>query len=86
MIRAWRCMPLIFYIIYIMHTSTKTTKRPGKPAKSRKINKITGECFRIARQACWLTLPQAAKVLQVSERTLHNWEAGACGVRSRPTD
>ncbi len=63
-----------------MHTSTQPTKRPAKAAKSRKINKITGERFRIARQSCWLTLPQAAKVLQVSERTLHNWESGACRV------
>ncbi|MCX7563677.1 VC1465 family Xer recombination activation factor [Xanthomonadaceae bacterium XH05] len=70
----------LFYIIYIMHKSTKTTKRPDKSAKSRKINKITGDRFRIARQACWLTLPQAAKVLQVTERTLHNWEAGTCRV------
>ena len=72
--------PSVFYIIYIMHTSTKTTKRATKPAKSIKINKITGERFRIARQACWLSLAQAAKVLQVTERTLHNWESGACRV------
>lgn len=59
---------------------TKRPKPAGAATKSRKINKITGERFRIARQSCWLTLPQAAKVLQVTERTLHNWESGACRV------
>lgn len=37
---------------------------------------ILAERFRHARHACWLTVPQAAKLLHVSVRTVHNWEAG----------
>ena len=63
-----------------MTTYAKRSKRTTAAKKTRRINKIAGDRFRIARQDCWLTLPQAAKVLQVTERTLHNWEAGTCRV------
>ena len=73
-------VPFAFDIIYIMTTHAKRPKRTTTAKKTRRINKIAGDRFRIARQDCWLTLPQAAKVLQVTERTLHNWEAGTCRV------
>ena len=48
-----------------------------KVRKASAIKALTGERFRQARLQCWLTVPQAAKVLHVTERTLHNWESGA---------
>lgn len=48
----------------------------GTRAKSMRHKAILAERFRHARHACWLTVPQAAKLLHVSVRTVHNWEAG----------
>ncbi|HNV83611.1 MAG TPA: VC1465 family Xer recombination activation factor [Arenimonas sp.] len=37
---------------------------------------MTAQRFAAARAGCFLTIEQTAKLLRVSERTLHNWEAG----------
>lgn len=34
----------------------------------------------MARQSCWLTVPQTAKLLHVTVRTVRNWEAGTVRV------
>lgn len=51
--------------------------RKAKPAVSKK---ILAERFRRARHICGLTVPQAAKLLHVTPRTVHNWEAGTVRV------
>lgn len=45
--------------------------------KIKENNHVMAERFRRDRLACWLTPEQAAKILHVTPRTLHNWEAGA---------
>ena len=48
----------------------------GTHAKSMRHKAILAERFRHARRVCRLTVPQTAKLLHVSVRTVHNWEAG----------
>src|SRR5690606_1400010 len=56
-------------------------RRPRQLGQNSKhIKAILAERFRRDRLSCWLTPAQAAKVLHVSERTLHNWESGATRV------
>ena len=44
-----------------------------KPAGNRA---VTASRFKDARLFCMLSTIEAAKLLRVSERTLHNWEKG----------
>lgn len=37
---------------------------------------MTGARFRETRQVCCLSIPAAAKLLRVTERTIQNWESG----------
>ena len=71
------------YIIYIMGHSKQPEPRradAGPRVKSMRHKAILAERFRHARHACWLTVPQTAKLLHVSVRTVHNWEAGTVRV------
>ena len=63
-----------------MHTKTRTKKSTAKAMSSYHIKQIAAQRFRRARQMCWLNVAQTAKLLQVSQRTVHNWESGACRV------
>lgn len=55
---------------------------PALPVRHKKRwrSSISGEAFRLERRQCALTIGQAAKLLQVSDRTVRNWEAGRVGV------
>ncbi len=53
---------------------------PETPRKARKIPAVEASRFRDTRFTCNLTVPAAAKLLRVSERTIHNWESGAARV------
>ncbi len=53
-----------------------SVRRYGKTSKPLKPFPITAQRFAAARAGCFLTIEQTAKLLRVSERTLHNWEAG----------
>lgn len=64
----------IIYIIYIMRS--KPT-RHGYHGNAPRIRVVSAFRFRDVRFSCGLSIPAAAKVLPVSERTLHNWESGA---------
>lgn len=70
-------VPTQFYIIYIMTKPKMHTKRARGATNSKQIRQMLGERFRSARRNCWLTVPQAAQMLQVTQRTVHNWESGA---------
>lgn len=62
--------------LYIMRNLHSRQKRSATATNAKHIKRILGERFRVARHACWLTIPQAAKILHVTERTVRNWEAG----------
>lgn len=66
----------MFYIILIMRTSGGRPARAGYCGKRPRINQITAERFRDMRQTCLLTVAATAKVLRVTERTIHHWESG----------
>jgi transcriptional regulator with XRE-family HTH domain len=48
--------------------------------KSARTRAVTASRFKEARHLCALTIPQAAELLRVSERTVHNWERGRVGI------
>ena len=50
--------------------------RVGTAAKGPRTRAVTASRFREARSVCCLSVPAAAKLLRVTERTLQNWEAG----------
>ena len=49
---------------------------PGKARKTAKTVAVTASRFRDFRWTANLSVADAAKLLRVSERTIHNWEAG----------
>jgi DNA-binding transcriptional regulator YiaG len=51
--------------------------RHGYHGNTPRIRVVSAFRFRDVRFSCGLSIPAAAKVLHVSERTLHNWESGA---------
>src|SRR5690606_35715132 len=71
-----RCCRLILYIIYIMRTPRTKPARAGRAKKQLRINAVTAARFREMRLTCGLSIEAAAKVLHLTERTLHNWESG----------
>ena len=60
-----------------MTTRKNRQKLAGAAKNSPQIRKMLGERFRLARRNCWLSVAEAAQMLQVSQRTVHNWESGA---------
>lgn len=54
--------------------------RAGKAGKAPRKPAVTASRFREARAVCCLTVPGAAKLLRVTERTIQNWESGAVRV------
>lgn len=63
-------------IYTLCEVNGSSIRRYGKTSKPLKPFPITAQRFAAARAGCFLTVEQAAKLLRVSERTLHNWEAG----------
>lgn len=55
--------------------SHKKRRSPGR--KRRKFSPVDSEDFRVARFTAGLSLEAAAAFLQVTTRTIRNWEAGA---------
>lgn len=64
----------LFYIIYIMRSKPS---RHGYLGKTPRTRAVTAFRFREMRFSCGLSVAIAAKVLHVTERTIHNWESGA---------
>lgn len=62
--------------LYIMRNAETGQPRPGKRKKRPRINVVAPERFREARLTCFLNVAAAAKLLRVTEKTLHNWETG----------
>ena len=50
------------------------------PSQSARNRAVTGSRFRTARAVCGLSIPEAAKLLRVTERTIQYWEAGTVRV------
>ena len=49
----------------------------GKPApRTARTRAVTASRFRDARAVCCLTVPETAKLLRVTQRTVQNWESG----------
>ena len=63
-------------IIYIMRNVGRKLNPPGKARKTAKTVAVTASRFRDFRWTANLSVADAAKLLRVSERTIHNWEAG----------
>ena len=59
-----------------MRTKQARPARTGKHGKRPRIAIVAPERFREARMTCFLSVDAAAKLLHVTRRTLHNWEAG----------
>lgn len=51
-----------------------------QPLPTARNRAVTGSRFREARQVCSLSIPEAAKLLRVSARTVQYWEAGTVRV------
>ena len=63
-----------------MRNERTTITKPGKARKTHQRPAVEASRFRDTRFTCNLTVPAAAKLLRVSERTIHNWESGAARV------
>jgi DNA-binding transcriptional regulator YiaG len=59
-----------------MRISRRKLSRAGKAGKLPKTPVVTASRFRDTRLVCRLTIPSAAKLLRVTERTVQNWESG----------
>ena len=57
---------------------------PESARKTRQIPAVEASRFRDTRFTCNLSVPAAAQLLRVSERTIHNWESGAARCRPVP--
>jgi DNA-binding transcriptional regulator YiaG len=63
-----------------MRNNSGRIPRHGRASKQPRNVAVTASRFREARQTCSLTVPAAAKLLRVTERTLQNWESGRARV------
>lgn len=63
-----------------MRTQSSRAARTGKHGKTCRVTKITAAQFRELRLYSLLSVADAAKVLHVTERTVHNWESGSTRV------
>lgn len=66
----------VFDIIYIMRNQTAGTEGRTRSPKPRKRRDSLALRFREARLSCLMSQADAAKLLRVTQRTVHNWEAG----------
>ncbi len=71
---------LVFDIIYIMRSKQARLSGVRNPSQSARNRAVTGSRFRTARAVCCLSVPEAAKLLRVTERTIQYWEAGTVRV------
>lgn len=60
-----------------MRNQVRRAARTGKHGKAPRFRQITAAQFRELRHYCVLSVPEVAKLLHVTERTVHNWESGA---------
>ncbi|GGA74868.1 hypothetical protein GCM10011521_11340 [Arenimonas soli] len=58
-----------------MRSKRGRLSRAGYAAKGPRTRAVTASRFREARSTCCLSVPAAAKLLRVTERTLQNWES-----------
>ena len=62
-------------IIYIMRNVGRKLNPPGKARKTAKTVAVTASRFRDFRWTANLSVADAAQLLRVSERTIHNWDS-----------
>ena len=58
-----------------MRSKRRRLNRPGKARKTAKTVAVTASRFRDFRWTANLSVADAAQLLRVSERTIHNWES-----------
>ncbi|WP_043798449.1 VC1465 family Xer recombination activation factor [Arenimonas composti] len=59
-----------------MRTTKAKPARAGKAGKRPRSRAVTADRFQTARLTACLSVPATAKLLHVTERTVHNWESG----------
>ena len=66
--------------LYIMRSRLAKKLAHSGAAKLPRIRYVTADAFHEARLYCLLSIEQTAKLLRVSDRTVHNWESGRCRI------